>query len=134
MEASPTPTIAATNITDQLTAQVTELTQRLDELATGRCQKPSTPPGRSPSPAPRQRQRQPTPADSTTEAEQFCWYHIEHSEMLPRNVNLLVRSRETPRPVTSGDERSWLTNKSPAIFYRCELCMAADSSLTLVLK
>ena len=36
--------------------------------------------------------------------------------MLPRNINPLARSRETPRPVASGDERSWPTNKSPAIF------------------
>ena len=32
MEASPTPTIAATNTSDQLTAQVTELTRRLNKL------------------------------------------------------------------------------------------------------
>ena len=70
MEASPTPT------NDQLIAQVTELTQRLDELATQMSKAVNTfsrrRPGRSTSPA---RRRQSTPADSTTEAEQFCWYH-----------------------------------------------------------
>ena len=75
MEASPTPTIAATNTTDP---QVTELTRRLDELATQMSKAVNTfsrrRPGRSPSPAQRRR-RQSTPADSTTEAEQFCWYH-----------------------------------------------------------
>ena len=40
-------------------------------------------------------------------------------ETKPRNACHPAKSRETVRPVASGDERSWPTNKSPAIFKGC---------------
>ena len=79
VEASPTPTIAATDTTTQWTAQVTELTRRLDELTTQMASAVNTfsrRPRRSPSPA---RRRQSTAADNTT-TERLCWYHRKFGE------------------------------------------------------
>ena len=79
VEVSPTPTIAATDTTTQWTAQVTELTRRLDELTTQMASAVNTfsrRPRRSPSPA---RRRQSTATDNTT-TERLCWYHRKFGE------------------------------------------------------
>ena len=77
MEASPTPTIAATNTTAQLTDQVSELTRRLEDLSTQmskavnsfRCP-------RSRSPGPRRRRR----SHTTAADDQLCWYHWKYGD------------------------------------------------------
>ena len=78
MEVSPTLTIATTETTTdnstQLTAQVQELTRRLNELTTQMASSVNTfsrRPCRSPSPA---RRRQPTVSDNRT-TDRLCWYH-----------------------------------------------------------
>ena len=81
MEASPLPTIAATtSTTDQLTAQVSTLTKRLDELSMQMSKAVNTfsrRPGRSPSPA--RRRRQSTSSDPAA-ADNLCWYHRRFGE------------------------------------------------------
>ena len=76
VETSPTTTIAATNTPDQLlTAQVSELTRRLEDLSTQMAKVVNSfRRSRSQSPA---RQRPPplTPVDSTAVADNLCWYH-----------------------------------------------------------
>ena len=80
MEASPTPIIGAANTTDQLTAQVMELTRRLDELSSQMSKAVNTfRRSRSRSPA-RRRRPPPTPADSSAESENLCWYHRTFGE------------------------------------------------------
>ena len=72
VEASPTPTIAATNTTAQLTDQVSELTRRLEDLSTQMSKAVSSfrrP--RSRSPGPRRRRRSHTPVAD----DNLCWYH-----------------------------------------------------------
>ena len=71
MELSPLPTIATTTTTNQLTAQVSELTKCLDELSVQMSKAVNTfscRPGKSPSPAP---QRSHTPVTD----DNLCWYH-----------------------------------------------------------
>ena len=80
METSPTTTIAATNTPDQLlTAQVSELTRRLEDLSTQmakvvnsfRRSRSRNPARRRPPPPPL------TPVDSTAVADNLCWYRCE---------------------------------------------------------
>ena len=76
VETSPTTTIAATNTPDQLlTAQVSKLTRRLEDLSTQMAKVVNSfRRSRSRSPA----QRRPpslTSVDSTAVADNLCWYH-----------------------------------------------------------
>ena len=71
VEASPTPTIATTNTTAQLTDQVSELTRRLEDLSTQMSKSVrSFRRPRSRSPGPRRRRAHTPVAD-----DNLCWYH-----------------------------------------------------------
>ena len=74
VEASPTPTIAATNTTAQLTDQVSELTRQLEDLSTQMSKAISSfrcPRSQSPGPRRRRQSRSHTPAAD----DNLCWYH-----------------------------------------------------------
>ena len=75
LEASPTTTVAATeSITTQLTAQVNDLSRRLDELTSTLTNTINKFSRRSRSPSPwRGRRRSTTPFD---EDSNLCWYHL----------------------------------------------------------
>ena len=77
VETSPTTTIAATNTPDQLlTAQVSELTRRLEDLSTQMAKVVNSfRRSRSRSPARRRRLPPLTLVDSTAVADHLCWYH-----------------------------------------------------------
>ena len=75
VEASPTATIAAADTHTQLSTQVSELTQRLDQLTsqmTSAINNLSSRQTRSPSPAQRRRHNSSAPMD---DAQPLCWYH-----------------------------------------------------------
>ena len=106
VEASPMHTIAATEpdmTTSQLTAQVNDLAKRLDELISTLTSTINnfTATRRTRSPSPWRRLPLPLMTIAT------CAGTTGHLVMMPKSANLLVRSRETPRPVASGDERCW---------------------------
>ena len=77
VEASPTPTIAATDthLHSQLTAQVTELTKRLDQLTSQMsCAISNLSKRNTRSPSPGRRRRRPS-TSSENGSQPLCWYH-----------------------------------------------------------
>ena len=111
VEASPAPTIAATNTITQLNHQISELTRWLKDLFTQMSKAVSS------------------FNHGALDHDDVNHTHLsqmttsagitEDSEMMPRNVNHPARSREMVRPIASGDKQSWPTNKSPTISDRC---------------